>query len=67
MTDKKIIDNLTKYCIYCQKHKKSPDRFKFTLKEDANFNYLIFIDIININRNLILHIVNETTRFQTAR
>lgn len=24
-TNKKLINNLTKYCIHCQKHKKSPD------------------------------------------
>lgn len=32
-TDKKIIDNLTKYCMHCQKYGKSPGRFKFTLNE----------------------------------
>lgn len=66
-TDKKIIDNLTKYCIHCQKHGKSLGQFKFTLKEDVNFNYLILVDIIYINGSLILHIVDETIRFQVAR
>ncbi len=35
----KIIDNLTKYCMNCQKHGQSPGTFKFTLKKEVNFNY----------------------------
>lgn len=66
-TDTKIIDNLTKYCIHCQKHRKSPGRFKFTLKEDANFNYSIFVDIIYIDDSPILHVIDKATRFQAAR
>ena len=62
-TDKKIIDNLTKYCTHCQKHGKLPSRFKFTLKEDTNFNYSILVDIMYIDGSLILHIVNEAIRF----
>lgn len=62
-TDKKIIDNFTKYCTYYQKHGKSPNYFKITLKKDANFNYSIFIDIIYINDNSILHIINKIIRF----
>ncbi len=66
-TDKKIVDNLTKYCMHCQKHGKSPGRFKFTLKEDANFNYSILVDIMYIDGSPILHVVDEATRFQAAR
>lgn len=65
--DKKIIDNLTKYCIYCQKHEKPPGQFKFTWKENANFNYSIFIDIMYINGNPLLHVVDEITKFQATR
>ena len=50
-TDKKIIDNLTKYCTHCQKHGKSPGRLKFTLKEDANFNYSILVDIMCLRQS----------------
>lgn len=62
-TDKKIINNFIKYYIYYQKYGKSFRYFKFTLKENTNFNYLILINIIYINSNLILYIVNETIRF----
>lgn len=65
--DKKIIDNLTKYCTHCWKHRKLLSHFKFTLKEDDNFNYSIFVDITYIDKNLILHIVNEATQFWAAR
>ena len=65
--DKAVLDKLTKYCSFCQKHGKSPGRFKFTLREDVNFNYSIFVDIMYIDSSLILHVVDEATRFQAAR
>ena len=37
-TIKKIIDNFTKYCTYCEKYEKSPSHFKFILKQDISFN-----------------------------
>ena len=66
-TNKKIIDNLTKYCTHCQKNGKSPSRFKFALNEDVNFNYSILVDIMYIDGDPILHFVDEATRFQAAR
>ena len=65
-TQKKIIDNPTKYCTHCQKHRKSPGRFKSIFKEDVNFNYSILVDIIYIDDNPILHVVDKATRFQAA-
>ena len=32
------LDRLTKYCFFCQKHGKSPGCFKFTLRDNVNFN-----------------------------
>lgn len=46
-----------------KKYRKSPGRYKFTLKKDVNFNYSILIDIMYIDINLIFHIINEATRF----
>jgi hypothetical protein len=68
-TNKEAIKNLTKFCSHCQKHDKSLGRFKFVLRDnqDSDFNYFIFVNIIYINSNLILHIVNKATRFQAAR
>ena len=61
--DKKIIDNLIRYCTYCQKHGKSLTRFKFTLKEYTNFIFSILVNIMYIDSNSILHVVDEATRF----
>ena len=66
-TNKKIIDNLTKYCTHCQKHGRSPGRFKFTLKEDVNSNYSILVDIMYFDGDPILHFVDKATRFQAVR
>jgi hypothetical protein len=64
-TNKKVIKNLTKFCSYCQKYGKSLGWFKFVLKDnqDSDFNHFIFVDVMYINDNLILHIINEATRF----
>src|SRR6266516_285391 len=67
--DKQAIDHLTKYCSHCQKHGKSPGRFKFALREDqdSDFNHSIFVDIMYIDGKPILHVIDEATRFQAAR
>jgi hypothetical protein len=61
--DRQAINYLTKYYSFCQKYKHSPGRFKFTLCEDLDFNYLVYIDIMYINGSLILYIINEATRY----
>lgn len=65
--DKKTLEYLTKYCHYCQKHGRSPGRFRFTLREDVNFNYCIVVDVMYIHGSPVLHIVDEGTRFQAGR
>src|SRR6266516_5858974 len=62
-----VIERITDFCHHCQKHGKSPGRFKFTLREDLNFNSSIIIDMMYIDNNPVLHIVDEATRFQAAR
>src|SRR6266568_5096910 len=61
--NRKAINHLTKYCSYCQKYKHSPGQFKFTLREDLDFNHSVYVDIIYINGSLVLHIINEATRY----
>lgn len=65
--NKAALERLTRYCSFCQKHGRSPGRFKFTLTEDSEFNYSIIVDIMYIDNSPILHIVDESTRFQAAR
>ena len=65
--DNEIIEHLTKYCKYCQKYGKSPGRFRFSLREDVNFNYCIYVDIMYIDGQPLLHIVDEGTRYQNGK
>jgi hypothetical protein len=66
---KAALKKLTKFCTFCQKYAKSPGRFKFTLKDDANcnFNYSIIVDVMYIENHPILHVVDDATRFQAAK
>ncbi len=61
------VEKLTKFCCFCQKHGKSPGRFKFTLRDDVNFNFSIIVNIMYIENNPVLHVIDEATRFQAAR
>ncbi len=65
--NKLTLDKLIKYCSYCQKHGKLPGQFKFTLRDNVNFNFTIFVDIMYINNSPILHVVDEVTRYQAAK
>ncbi len=48
-------------------HSKFLERFKFTLKDDRNFNYEMIIDVLHIDSKSVLHVVNAVTAFQAAR
>ena len=48
-------------------HEKAPSRFKFTLKDDHEFNYLVYVDIIYLDRKPILQVVNLATSFKATR
>lgn len=66
--EKKALHRLTRVCEHCQKHGKSPGRFKFTLRDDnIDFNHSIYIDIMYIEGQPVLHIIDEATRYQAAR
>jgi hypothetical protein len=61
---RQTLDYITKYCIRCQKFSGAPLRFKFTLWDDSiDFNYFIYINVMYINSSLLLHVVDEATRF----
>ncbi len=64
---KAALKKLTKFCIFCQKYVKSSERFKFTLKDEINFNYSIIVDVMYIENHFILHVVDDVTRFQVAK
>ena len=42
---------------------KSLGRFKFTLKNDYNFNFEIIIDVIYLNGKPVLQVIDAATFF----
>ena len=62
-----MLDRFIKFCIFCQKHSRSPKRFKFVLREKINFNFSTIVDIMYIDNNLVLHVIDESTKFQTVK
>ena len=62
-----VLEHLTKYCEHCQKHERSSDRFSFIIIDNIDFNHNIIVDILYIQNQSMLHLVDETIRFQTKR
>jgi hypothetical protein len=62
-----ILQQIQKFCHYCQMNEKAPGRFKFTLKDDCDFNYTVIIDVMYLEERQTLHVVDEATSFQAAR
>ena len=63
---RKILEQISQVCQYCQKYGRSPGRFKFTLRDDVYFNYSLVVDIMYID-GPILHVVDQAIAFQAAR
>jgi hypothetical protein len=64
---KSVVKKLIKFCTFCQKYEKSSERFKFTLRDDVNFNYSVIVNVMYVENSSILHVIDEATRFQAAR
>ncbi|KHJ30070.1 hypothetical protein EV44_g3856 [Erysiphe necator] len=64
---RRLLENINKHCDKCQKYAGAPMRFKFTLRDDVDFNHSIFVDVMYIDGSPILHVVDEATRFQAAK
>jgi hypothetical protein len=66
--ERSAIEQLTKICRRCQLHAPSPHRFKFTLRDDVNFNYEIIVDVMYLEGNRpVLHVVDEATAYNAGR
>jgi len=65
--DRTTVTKLTKFCHQCQMHSNAPGRFKFTLRDDMEFNYQILADIMFLDEKPVLHIIDTATSFQAAR
>ncbi len=70
--ESRVIEHLNKYCHHCQMHEKSSERFSFSIRDDLEFNFNILVNILYIETRSdenkpVLHLMNETTRFQADR
>ncbi|KJZ69913.1 hypothetical protein HIM_10698 [Hirsutella minnesotensis 3608] len=63
------LETISKFCHHCQMHSQAPRRFKFTLKDDQEFNYKIIVDVMYLGspQRPVLHVVDAATAFQGAR
>lgn len=61
------LKHLTKVCHQCQIHSKAPNRFKFAVRKDVEFNSTVIIDILWIDGEPTLQAVCEGTAFSAAR
>ncbi|KAH8193590.1 hypothetical protein TruAng_012245 [Truncatella angustata] len=61
-----VLEGIQKVCHHCQSYDQAPKRFKFTLKDDHNFNYEIFVDIVHLSDGKALHVIDASTSYQAA-
>jgi hypothetical protein len=64
--DSAELQKITEFCKQCQIHGRSPGRFKFTLKDNKDFNHLVYTDILYLDGKPVLYTVNKFTSFQAA-
>lgn len=63
-----LLEKIERFCHFCQKYARSPGRFKFRLQDsEGRFNHTIYVDVMYLNQDPVLHVVDEATRFQAAR
>ncbi len=58
---------INKFYHYCQIKGEAPRQFKFTLKEDVDFNYKIIIDVMYLDGKPVLHAVDVATALQARQ
>lgn len=52
----KLLRQIQKHCVYCQRYRAKPHRFKFTLRDDSiSFNDTIYCDVLTIERKSVAH------------
>ena len=62
-----VIRRINKYCHQCQVCGPPPHRFRFTLRDDVDFNSEVMADVMTIRGRPVLHAVDTATGFQAAR
>ncbi len=61
-----IIMQVKKICEYYQKHAKALHKFRFKLQNNINFNYTIYINIVQLKERDVLYIIDEAIGFGIA-
>lgn len=64
---RKALTEITRSCDPCQRYAQPPRRFKFTLRDEKFFNQSLYVDIFTLDKKPVLHIVDESTKYQAAR
>lgn len=65
-TELKLIERLTKFCRDCQLSGNKPLHFKFSLRQDKEFNHTIYVDILWLEDGPAVHVVDDATSFSAA-
>jgi len=60
------LELINRFCHYCQKHQNAPQRFKFKLHKEADFNHEILVDVGYFSGKPVLHVICESTGFQAG-
>lgn len=64
----RILEDLTKSCNPCKHIQHGPRKFRVKLgTENFSFNERIFIDIMYLDGDLVLHFVDDGTRFSPGQ
>ncbi|KAF1935267.1 hypothetical protein EJ02DRAFT_507147 [Clathrospora elynae] len=53
--DEQTLQEIQKLCHHCQAHDPAPQRFKFSLKDDQEFNFKIVVDVMYLSGKPVLH------------
>uniref|UniRef100_A0A8H7K3I9 Integrase catalytic domain-containing protein n=1 Tax=Bionectria ochroleuca TaxID=29856 RepID=A0A8H7K3I9_BIOOC len=64
--NRSALELINRVCHHCQIKGKAPQRFKFVLKDDVDFNYEIVVDIMYLDGKPVLHVIDASTSFQAA-
>ena len=65
--DEQTLREIQKLCHHCQAHDPAPRRFKFSLKDDREFNSEIVVDVMYLSGKPVLHVIDSATTFNGAR
>jgi hypothetical protein len=57
------LEKIEKFCHQCQMNGPQPQRFKFTLRNDCEFNHEIIINVLHLISRPVLHYVNRAIAF----